>query len=99
MDFSNLKLIVTKTRQDIIKGKQNLLITITVLLFCFLSIGIGFTKYTDTSSKVNEYRKETCERFGSFTSALILQSVVPLILIFLGFVLIVRVREDAPLKY
>jgi ABC-2 type transport system permease protein len=162
MDFSNLKLIVRKTRQDLIKGKQNLLITIVVLLFCFLSIGIGFTKYADTSSKVNEYRKETREnwehrpdkhphrmahygylvfrighplsifdngldeylgnvifleahkqntanlseagssgilvRFGSFTSAFILQSVVPLIIIFLGFALIVREREDATLK-
>lgn len=162
MDFSNLKLIVRKTRQDLIKGKQNLLITITVLLFCFLSIGIGFTKYTDTSSKVNEYQKETREnwehrpdkhphrmahygylvfrighplsifdngldeylgnvifleahkqntanlseagssgilvRFGSFTTAFILQSVVPLIIIFLGFALIVREREDATLK-
>lgn len=162
MNFSNLKLIVRKTRQDLIKGKQNLLITITVLLFCFLSIGIGFTKYADTSSKVNEYRKETREnwehrpdkhphrmahygylvfrmghplsifdngldeylgnvifleahkqntanlseagssgilvRFGSFTSAFILQCVVPLIIIFLGFTLIVREREDATLK-
>ncbi|MGO4710209.1 ABC transporter permease, partial [Chryseobacterium sp. 2TAF14] len=162
MDFSNLKLIVRKTRQDLIKEKQNLLITIAVLLFCFLSIGIGFTKYADTSSKVNEYRKETREnwedrpdkhphrmahygylvfrighplsifdngldeylgnvifleahkqntdnlseagssgilvRFGSFTSAFILQSVVPLIIIFLGFALIVREREDSTLK-
>jgi ABC-2 type transport system permease protein len=162
MDFSNLKLIVRKTWQDLIKRKQNLLITITVLLFCLLSIGIGFTKYGDTFSKVKEYRKETREnwehrpdkhphrmahygylvfrighplsifdngldeylgnvifleahkqntanlseagssgilvRFGSFTSAFILQSIVPLIIIFLGFALIVREREDATLK-
>lgn len=162
MDFSNLKLIVRKTRQDLIKSKQNVLIIIAILLFCFLSIGIGFTKYEDTSSKVKEYRKETREnwehrpdkhphrmahygylvfrighplsifdngldeylgnvifleahkqntanlseagssgvlvRFGSFTSAFILQSVVPLIIIFLGFTLVVREREDATLK-
>ncbi len=162
MAFSNLKLIVRKTRQDLIKSKQNLLITTAVLLFCLLSIGIGFTKYDDTFSKVKEYRKETREnwehrpdkhphrmahygylvfrighplsifdnglddylgnvifleahkqntanlseagssgilvRFGSFTSAFILQTVVPLIIIFLGFALIVREREDATLK-
>lgn len=162
MDFSNLKLIVRKTRQDLLKSKQNMLIIIAVLLFCFLSIGIGFTKYEDTSLKVQEYRKETREnwehrpdkhphrmahygylvfrighplsifdngldeylgnvifleahkqntanlseagssgvlvRFGSFTSAFILQSVVPLIVIFLGFALVAREREDATLK-
>lgn len=162
MDFSNLKLIVRKTRQDLFKSKQNLLIAVTVLLFCFLSIGIGFTKYSETYSKVKEYRKETREnwehrpdkhphrmahygylvfrighplsifdnglddylgnvifleahkqntanlseagssgilvRFGAFSSAFILQAIVPLIILFLGFGLIVREREDATLK-
>ena len=162
MAFSNLKLIVRKTRQDLVKSRQNMLIVTAVLLLCFLSIGIGFTKYEDTSLKVNQYRKETREnwqhrpdkhphrmahygylvfrighplsifdnvldeylgnvifveahkqntanlseagssgvlvRFGSFTSAFILQSIVPLIIIFLGFALVVREREDATLK-
>lgn len=162
MDFSNLKLLVRKTRQDLFKSKQNLLIAIIVLLFCFLSIGIGFTKYGQTYSKIKEYRKETREnwehrpdkhphrmahygylvfrighplsifdnglddylgniifleahkqntanlseagssgilvRFGAFSSAFILQAIVPLIILFLGFGLIVREREDATLK-
>ncbi|QQQ29001.1 ABC transporter permease [Chryseobacterium indoltheticum] len=162
MDFSNLKLIVRKTRHDLIKSKQNLLIAVSVILFCFLSIGIGLTKYTETFSKVQEYRKETREnwehrpdkhphrmahygylvfrighplsifdnglddylgnvifleahkqntanlseagssgilvRFGAFSSAFILQAIVPLIILFLGFGLIVREREDATLK-
>lgn len=162
MDFSNLKLIVRKTRQDLFQSKQNLLIAVTVILFCFLSIGIGLTKYTETFSKVQEYRKETREnwehrpdkhphrmahygylvfrighplsifdngldnylgnvifleahkqntanlseagssgilvRFGAFSSAFILQTIVPLIILFLGFGLIVREREDATLK-
>jgi ABC-type Na+ efflux pump permease subunit len=59
MAISNLQLIVRKTWQDLFKGKQNLLITITVLLFCMLSIGIGFTKYTDSFSKIKEYRKKS----------------------------------------
>ncbi|OVE61722.1 ABC transporter permease [Chryseobacterium mucoviscidosis] len=162
MAFSHLKLIVRKTRQDLFKGRQNLLIVVTVLLFCFLSIGIGFTKYGENYSKVKEYRKETREnwehrpdkhphrmahygylvfrighplsifdnglddylgnvifleahkqntanlseagssgilvRFGAFSSAFILQAIVPLIILFLGFGLIVREREDATLK-
>jgi len=162
MAFSHLKLIVRKTRQDLFKSRQNLLIVVTVLLFCFLSIGIGFTKYGENYSKVKEYRKETREnwehrpdkhphrmahygylvfrighplsifdnglddylgnvifleahkqntanlseagssgilvRFGAFSSAFILQAIVPLIILFLGFGLIVREREDATLK-
>ncbi|MCY0970748.1 ABC transporter permease [Chryseobacterium wangxinyae] len=162
MDFSNLKLLVRKTRHNLIKSKQNLLIAVTVVLFCCLSIGIGLTKYTETFSKVQEYRKETREnwehrpdkhphrmahygylvfrighplsifdnglddylgnvifleahkqntanlseagssgilvRFGAFSSAFILQAIVPLIILFLGFGLIVREREDATLK-
>jgi len=162
MDFSNLKLLVRKTRHDLIKSKQNLLIAVTLVLFCFLSIGIGLTKYTENFSKVQEYRKETREnwehrpdkhphrmahygylvfrighplsifdnglddylgnvifleahkqntanlseagssgilvRFGAFSSAFILQAIVPLIILFLGFGLIVREREDATLK-
>ncbi|WET50870.1 DUF3526 domain-containing protein [Chryseobacterium indologenes] len=162
MPLSNLKLIVRKTRQDLFKSKQNLLIAVTVLLFCFLSIGIGFTKYSETYSKVKEYRKETREnwehrpdkhphrmahygylvfrighplsifdnglddylgnvifleahkqntanlseagssgvlvRFGAFSAAFILQVIVPLIILFLGFGLIAREREDATLK-
>lgn len=162
MAFSTLKLIVRKTRQDLIKGKQNLLIAMTVLLFCFLSIGIGFSKYGENLSKVKEYRKETREnwehrpdkhphrmahygylvfrighplsifdnglddylgnvifleahkqntgnlseagssgilvRFGTFSSAFILQSIVPLVILFLGFGLVAREREDATLK-
>ncbi|AZB10842.1 DUF3526 domain-containing protein [Chryseobacterium sp. G0162] len=162
MPFSNLKLIVRKTRQDLFKSKQNLLIAVTVLLFCFLSLGIGFTKYGETYSKVKEYRKETREnwehrpdkhphrmahygylvfrighplsifdnglddylgnvifleahkqntanlseagssgilvRFGTFSAAFILQAIVPLIILFLGFGLIVREREEATLK-
>lgn len=162
MAFSHLKLIVRKTRQDLFKGRQNQLIVVTVLLFCFLSIGIGFTKYGENYSKVKEYRKETREnwehrpdkhphrmahygylvfrighplsifdnglddylgnvifleahkqntanlseagssgilvRFGAFSSAFILQAIVPLIILFLGFGLIVREREDATLK-
>lgn len=162
MAISTLQLIIRKTRQDLMKGKQNLLITITVLLFCFLSIGVGFTKYQDTSSQIGKYRKEVREqwehrpakhphrmahygylvfrmghplsifdnglddylgnvifleahkqnsanlseagssgilvRFGSFSSAFILQCLVPLIILFLGFGLIARERENATLK-
>lgn len=162
MAFSHLKLIVRKTRQDLFKSRQNQLIVVTVLLFCFLSIGIVFTKYGENYSKVKEYRKETREnwehrpdkhphrmahygylvfrighplsifdnglddylgnvifleahkqntanlseagssgilvRFGAFSSAFILQAIVPLIILFLGFGLIVREREDATLK-
>lgn len=160
--MTNLKHIISKTRRDLIKSKQNLIIVITVLLFCLLSIGIGFTKYNETSSQVKEYRQETREnwenrpdkhphrmahygylvfrlghplsifdnglddylgnvifleahkqntanlaeagssgilvRFGAFSSAFILQCIVPLIILFLGFGLIVREREDATLK-
>lgn len=160
--MSNFKKIVQKTRRDLFKSKQNLFIAITVLLFCFMSIGIGFTKYNETFSKVKEYREETREnwehrpdkhphrmahygylvfrighplsifdnglddflgnvifleahkqntanlseagssgilvRFGAFSSAFILQCIVPLIILFLGFGLIVREREDATLK-
>ncbi len=162
MAISNVKLIVKKTWQDLFNGKQNLLITITVLLFCMLSIGIGYTKYTNNFSKIKEYRKEVREnwehrpdkhphrmahygylvfrmghplsifdnglddylgnvifleahkqntanlseaassgtlvRFGAFTSAFILQSIVPLIIIFSGFGLVVQERENATLK-
>jgi len=160
--MSNFKQIAHKTRKDLFKGKQSLLIATTVLLFCFLSIGIGFIKYNETFSKVKEYREETRKnwesrpdkhphrmahygylvfrighplsvfdnglddylgnvifleahkqntanlseagssgilvRFGAFSSAFILQCIVPLIIIFLGFGLIVREREDATLK-
>ncbi|OCA74466.1 ABC transporter permease [Chryseobacterium arthrosphaerae] len=162
MAISNLRLIVGKTWRDLFKGKQNLIITIIVLLFCMLSIGIGFTKYTGSFSKIKEYREEVREhwehrpdkhphrmahygflvfrighplnvfdsglddylgnvifleahkqntanlseagssgtliRFGAFSSAFILQSIVPLIIIFLGFGLIVQERESATLK-
>lgn len=162
MAFSHLKLIIRKTRQDLFKSKQNLLIAVTVLLFCFLSIGIGYKKYGETYAKVKEYRKETRDnwehrpdkhphrmahygylvfrighplsifdnglddylgnvifleahkqntanlseagssgiliRFGVFSSAFILQAIVPLIILFLGFGLIVREREHATLK-
>lgn len=162
MKKSNLKLIINKTRQDLINAKQNLLIAITVLLFCLMSIGIGFAKYSETSSDIQDFRKETREnwehrpdkhphrmahygylvfrighplsifdnglddylgnvifleahkqntanlseagssgilvRFGSFSSAFILQTIVPLIILFLGFGLIVRERETATLK-
>ncbi|MFP3833597.1 ABC transporter permease [Chryseobacterium sp. SIMBA_028] len=162
MAISNLQLIVRKTRQDLIKGKQNLLIIVIVFLFCMLSIGIGFTKYKDTFSKVKEYRTEVREhwehrpdkhphrmahygylvfrighplnifdnglddylgnvifleahkqntanlseagssgilvRFGTFSSAFILQCIVPLIILFLGFGLIVQERENSTLK-
>lgn len=162
MAISNLQLMVRKTWQDLFKGKQNLLISLAVLLFCMLSIGIGYTKYTDSFSKIKEYRKEVREswehrpdkhphrmahygylvfrighplnifdnglddylgnvifleahkqntanlseagssgtlvRFGAFSSAFILQSIVPLIILFLGFGLIVQERENATLK-
>ncbi|WP_426483074.1 ABC transporter permease [Chryseobacterium sp. R2ACT005] len=162
MAISNLQLMVRKTWQDLFKGKQNLLTTIAVLLFCMLSIGIGYTKYTDSFSKIKEYREEVREswehrpdkhphrmahygylvfrighplnifdnglddylgnvifleahkqntanlseagssgtlvRFGAFSSAFILQSIVPLIILFLGFGLIVQERESATLK-
>ncbi|KFF02574.1 ABC transporter permease [Chryseobacterium luteum] len=162
MATSTLHLIIRKTRQDLMKGKQNLLITITVLLFCMLSIGIGFTKYKATNSQIAKYRKEVREqwehrpakhphrmahygylvfrmghplsifdnglddylgnvifleahkqnsanlseagssgilvRFGAFSSAFMLQCLVPLIILFLGFGLIAREREDAILK-
>ncbi len=162
MAISNLKLIVRKTWQDLFKGKHTLLITVIILLFCMLSIGIGFTKYTDSFSKIKEYRKEirdnwehrpdkhphrmahygylvfriahplsifdtglddylgnvifleahkqntanlseagssgTLVRFGAFSSAFILQTIVPLIIIFLGFGSIVQERENATLK-
>lgn len=162
MAISNLRLIVRKTWQDLFKGKQNLIITIIVLLFCMLSICIGFTKYTDSFSKVKEYREEVREhwedrpdkhphrmahygylvfrighplnifdnglddylgnvifleahkqntanlseagssgtlvRFGAFSSAFILQSIVPMIILFLGFGLIVQERENSTLK-
>ena len=162
MARSTLQLIIRKTRQDLMKGKQNLLITFTILIFCFLSIGVGFTKYKDTSSQIGKYRQEVREqwehrpakhphrmahygylvfrighplsifdnglddflgnvifleahkqnsanlseagssgtlvRFGTFSSAFILQCLVPLIILFLGFGLIAREREDATLK-
>ncbi|PXW17786.1 MULTISPECIES: ABC transporter permease [Chryseobacterium] len=162
MAISNLQLMVRKTWQDLFKGKQNLLTTIAVILFCMLSIGIGYTKYTDSFSKIKEYRKAVREswehrpdkhphrmahygylvfrighplnifdnglddylgnvifleahkqntanlseagssgtlvRFGAFSSAFILQSIVPLIILFLGFGLIVQERENATLK-
>lgn len=162
MAKTTLQLIIRKTRQDLMKGKQNLLIIVTVLLFCFLSIGVGSAKYKDTSSQIGTYRKEVREqwehrpakhphrmahygylvfrmghplsifdnglddylgnvifleahkqnsanlseagssgtlvRFGSFSSAFILQCLVPLIILFLGFGLIAREREDATLK-
>ncbi|WP_288446406.1 DUF3526 domain-containing protein [uncultured Chryseobacterium sp.] len=162
MAISNLQLMVRKTWQDLFKGKQNLLTTIAVLLFCLLSIGIGYTKYTDSFSNIKEYRKEVREswehrpdkhphrmahygylvfrighplnifdnglddylgnvifleahkqntanlseagssgtlvRFGAFSSAFILQSIVPLIILFSGFGLIVQERENATLK-
>lgn len=162
MATSSLQLIIRKTRQDLMKGKQNLLITITVLLFCMLSIGIGFTKYKETNLQIQQYRKEVREqwehrpakhphrmahygylvfrmghplsifdngldeylgnvifleahkqnsanlseagssgilvRFGAFSSAFILQCLVPLIILFLGFGLIAKEREDATLK-
>ncbi len=63
MAISNLQLIVGKTWRDLFKGKQNLIITIIVLLFCMLSIGIGFTKYTDSFSKIKEYREEVREHW------------------------------------
>lgn len=154
--------IITKTRRDLIKSKQNLLIIITLLLFCTLSLGIGFMKYKENKSQVDEYRKEVRQqwenrpakhphrmahygylvfrmshpvsifdngldsylgnvifleahkqntanlseagstsvlvRFGSFTSAFILQCIVPLVILFLGFGLIVQERENAILK-
>ena len=40
----------------------------------------------------------TLVRFGAFSSAFILQCLVPLIILFLGFGLIAREREDATLK-
>ncbi|AZB28396.1 ABC transporter permease [Chryseobacterium balustinum] len=162
MDFSNLKLIVRKTRQDLFREKRNLLIAIAVILFCFLSIAIGFTKYSENFSDIKEYRKETREnwehrpdkhphrmahygylifrighpltifdtglddylgnvifleahkqntanlseagssgvlvRFGTFSCAFILQTIVPIIIIFLGFGLVVQERENATLK-
>lgn len=162
MDFSSLKLIVRKTRQDLLKSRQNLLIAATVLLFCCLSIGIGFTKYGENYSNIKQYRHETREnweqrpdkhphrmahygylvfrighplsifdnglddylgnvifleahkqntanlseagssgilvRFGAFSTAFILQAIVPLIILFLGFGLIIKEREDATLK-
>lgn len=162
MNNKNLKLIIRKTRQDLMRSKQNLLIAVAVLLFCLMSIGIGFSKYTETSADVGKFRKETREnwehrpdkhphrmahygylvfrighplsifdnglddylgnvifleahkqntanlseagssgilvRFGTFSSAFILQTIVPLIILFLGFGLIVKERENATLK-
>ncbi|KQM22488.1 ABC transporter permease [Chryseobacterium sp. Leaf201] len=162
MAKSILKLIITKTRRDLLKEKQNLLIAVTVLLFCMLSMGVGFMKYEETGTQIQEYRKEVREhwedrpakhphrmahygylvfrtahplsifdnglddylgnvifleahkqntanlseagssgilvRFGAFTSAFILQCIVPLIILFIGFGLIAREREDATLK-
>jgi ABC-2 type transport system permease protein len=40
----------------------------------------------------------TLVRFGAFSSAFILQSIVPLIIIFSGFGLVVQERENATLK-
>lgn len=162
MARSTLQLIIRKTRQDLMRGKQNLLIIFTILLFCFLSIGVGFTKYQDTSSQIGKYREEVREqwehrpskhphrmahygylvfrmghplsifdkglddflgnvifleahkqnsanlseagssgtlvRFGAFGSAFILQCLVPLVILFVGFGLVAREREDATLK-
>lgn len=162
MPISNLRRIVRKTRQDLLKGKQNLLITVIVLLFCMMSIGVRFMQYTDNVSQIKEYRSEVREhwedrpdkhphrmahygylvfrtahplslfdnglddylgnvifleahkqntanlseagssgalvRFGAFSSAFILQSIVPLIILFLGFGLIVQERENTTLK-
>lgn len=162
MAISNVNLIVKKTWQDLFKRRQNLLIMIIVLLFCMLSIGIGYTKYTDNFSTIKQYREEVREnwehrpdkhphrmahygylvfrighplsifdnglddylgnvifleahkqntanlseagssgtlvRFGSFSSAFIMQSIIPLIILFSGFGLIVQEREHATLK-
>lgn len=162
MNFKNLKLITKKTRSDLFKEKQNIIIGITVFLFCLISIGVEFSKYNEKFAKVNEYRQETREnwehrpgkhphrmahygylvfrmahplnifdaglddyfgnvifleahkqntanlseagsssvlvRFGTFNSAFILQNIVPLIILFLGFGLVVRERENATLK-
>jgi len=162
MATSILQLIIRKTRQDLMKGKQNFVIVGTVLIFCILSIGVGFTKYGEVGSKVEEYRKQVREqwehrpakhphrmahygylvfrighplsifdsglddylgnvifleahkqnsanlseagssgtliRFGAFSSAFILQCLVPLVILFLGFGLIAKEREDGTLK-
>ncbi|MCJ8152700.1 DUF3526 domain-containing protein [Chryseobacterium sp. SSA4.19] len=162
MTISILRLIITKTRRDLLKERQNLLIAVIVLLFCMLSMGVGYIKYEETGTRIQKYRKEVREhwedrpakhphrmahygylvfrtghplsifdnglddylgnvifleahkqntanlseagssgilvRFGAFTSAFILQCIVPLIILFLGFGLISREREDATLK-
>lgn len=160
--MSVIQLIIKKTRQDLIKGRQNLLIFFAVLLFCLSSIAVGFFKYSETNSRVTEYRHQVREqwehrpskhphrmahygylvfrmshplsifdnglddylgnvifleahkqnsanlseagssgilvRFGAFSSAFILQCIVPLIILFLGFGLIAGERENATLK-
>lgn len=162
MTTSTLQLIIRKTRRDLIKGKRNLLIAAMVLLFCLLSIGVGFSRYGETNARIGEYRKEVREhweerpskhphrmahygylvfrishplsifdtglddylgnvifleahkqntanlseagssgilvRFGTFSSAFILQYLVPLMILFSGFGLIAREREEATLK-
>lgn len=162
MARSTLQLIIRKTRQDLMREKQNLLIISTILLFCFISLGVGFLKYQETNSQIGKYRKEVREqwehrpakhphrmahygylvfrmghpltifdnglddylgnvifleahkqnsanlseagssgtlvRFGAFSTAFILQCLVPLVILFVGFGLIAKEREDATLK-
>ncbi|WP_294281611.1 DUF3526 domain-containing protein [uncultured Chryseobacterium sp.] len=162
MNRSIVRLIIRKTRHDLVKSRQNRLITVTVLLFCMLGTGLGLMQYRDTASQINGYRKQVREqwenrpakhphrmahygylvfraahplsifdnglddylgnvifleahkqntanlseagssgtlvRFGTFSSAFILQCIVPLIIVFLGFGIIAKEREDATLK-
>lgn len=159
---STLKLIVRKTRQDLLKGKASRIILATVFLFCTASIILAFAKYRDHISQIQDHRKEVREnwehrpdkhphrmahygylvfrsahplsifdgglddflgnvifleahkqntaniseagssgilvRFGSFNSAFILQTLVPLIIIFFGYALVSQERENATLK-
>lgn len=162
MAKNTLQLIIRKTRRDLIKRQQNIIILLTIIFFCIASIGIAYSKYIDNISQIQSYQKEIREewehrpakhphrmahygylvfrtghplnifdnglddylgnvifleahkqntanlseagssgilvRFGSFSAAFILQSLVPLIILFLGFGQIVREREDATLK-
>ncbi len=162
MPLLNLRLIIRKTRQDLLKNKLNRILLAMILLFALLSIGVAFSKYSSNYESTEKYRKETREnwekrpdkhphrmahygylvfrnayplqifdggldnylgnvifleahkqntanlseagssgilvRFGTFSCAFILQTIVPIIILFLGFGLIAKEREDATLK-
>ena len=65
----------------------------------FLGNVIFLEAHKQNSANLSEAGSSgTMVRFGAFTSAFLLQYIVPLILLFLGFGLVAKEREDATLK-